>query len=342
MNEQAAAVEYYHLVKEFQELVDGRIDKIYQDDTFFLWQIYTSSRRINLAIDIPNVAYLTEHKPSFSKPGGFCMFLRKRLQKGRITAIEQVGFDRILRIDIDVFDKHYRVYLELFGKGNLLVCDAENKIISAYDNVVYKDRSLRGGVTYELPPGQHNTAELSKEEFMGLAEQEDNVERFLATRLGLGGEYANTVVSEDVEQTYEQLRELLETITPCYDENGAYLVGKGERTETFSQAVAAVRDPQREQEKKDTRLEQASVQKSKLEVRLAAQEKQIRKMEQKALEEQRKAEVLYERYQEFSQLLEQARKDRRALSSEEFKKKYASLPYVVQADTQQLVVEVEE
>ena len=341
MKQQAAAIEYYHLVKEFQKLVDGRVDKIYQDEEFFLFQIYTGKRRVNLAIEIPNVAYLTENKPSFAKPGGFCMFLRKRLQKGRITAIEQVRFDRILRLDIDVFEKQYRVYLELFGKGNLLVCDAEDKIISAYDNIVYKDRSLRGGVEYELPPKQLDTAQITLEEFKELCEGE-NVERVLATQLGLGGEYASHVYDEDLSVAYENLQALLKEVAPCYDETGAYLVGDGERTETFSEAIAKVLDPKRQQEKKAARVKRANKQQNKLEVRKKAQEKQIRKMEEKAVVEQRKAEVLYERYQDFSVLLAEAKKDRKTLSEKAFKEKYESLPFVTQADKTQIVVEVDE
>ena len=339
MKQQASAIEYYHLVREFQELVGGRIDKIYQEDEYFLFQIYTGQRRVGLAIELPRVAYITENKPSFDKPKGFCMFLRKRLQKGRITAIKQLRFDRVLKMVVEVFDTKYHVYVELFGKGNLLVCDGTDKIISAYDNIVYKDRSLRGGVVYEPPPEQPDTAKITLEEFSALCEKED-VERVLATTLGLGGEYASVVVGETLEETYKNLHGLLETIDPCYDEKGAYLIGDGEKTETFSQAISAVLDPAREKSKKQDKLQTVSKAKNKLEVRLKAQEKQIRKMEEQAVVEQRKGELLYEKYQEFSRLLTEARADRKNLSDEAFKKKYEALSFVIKADKQEFVVEV--
>ena len=341
MKTQIAGIELYHLVKEFQELVGGRIDKIYQESEYFLFQIYTGKRRVGLAIELPTAAYLTEHKPAFDKPKGFCMFLRKRLQKGRITAVTQLRFDRVFRIDIEVFDKNYRVWVELFGKGNLLVCDENDKIISAYDNIVYKDRTLRGGVAYEPPNPQPDTPQLTREEFRELCEGED-VERVLATTLGVGGEYAPLLAKEGIDDTYDALTQLLEKTTPCADTHGAYLVGDCTPHETFSSAVASVLDPKREVEKKHDVLKTVSKQQNKLEVRLKAQEKQIKKMGEQARDDQRRGEILYEKYQEFTQLLAQAVKDRKELDEKAFVKKYESLPFVVRADTQTLVIEVPE
>lgn len=351
---QASSVEYVHLVREFQELVGARIDKVYHSDGFFLLPVYTGSRRTNLVIDVPRVAYLSDNKPSFGRPGGFCMFLRKRLKSGLITAVEQVGFDRILRFAVQTRDADYQLFVELFGKGNLVLCDEEQRIVSAYDNVVYQDRAIRGGVPYELPEPQPDVRELSTGAFADFFGERECV-RVLAADVGLGGEYAELVcaragvdknaVDVDAEVLREEVLSLLEERAPEHTDECAWPVHVSDdavSADSFCAAVAAVRDGMFASKKQEVKQEVVEQQQSRFERILTSQEHQIEGFSRAIEQNQRKGELLYEHYSELAQLFYEASRDRKELSEQEFVEKYEQHPLVASAGPLELTLELGE
>ena len=351
---QASSVEYVHLVREFEELVGGRINKVYQDGSFFLFPVYTGSRRTNLVLDIPRVAYFTDNKPSFSRPGGFCMFLRKRIQNCRVVGVEQVGFDRILKFSLETKDAQYLLFVELFGKGNLVLCDTDKKIISAFDNVAYKDRSVRGGVVYELPELQPDVRALSEESFAEFFGSEACV-KVLASSVGLGGEYAELVcaragvdknlVEVDASLLRAEVLRLLEESEPQHTDSLAYPVRVLEdatSVESFSAAVAAIRDGELVSARQEERVEVVEEFQNKYERIVSSQEKQMRGFSKSIEQNQRKGELLYEHYSVLSQLLYEASVDRKELSNEAFVEKYEAHPLVAEASPMEFTLEFSE
>ncbi|MBN2504217.1 MAG: NFACT family protein [Bacilli bacterium] len=156
----------FNLGKELdQELKSGRIQKIYQlSKTDFLFIVRTPGKTRQLYISLSTSLtriHLTEleyDKPD--NPGGFCMLLRKYLEGGFITDIGSVNNDRIVGLGIenhnDIGDLvEYKVYMEILGRyANLILVDAQNKIIDAYKHVSPfedKDRTIERGATYQLP-----------------------------------------------------------------------------------------------------------------------------------------------------------------------------------------------
>src|SRR4030043_2301249 len=106
MKSELTSLDLYYLVKEFQQLVGARVDKIYEqseDKKYFLLVFHKPSLgKLMLRIHLPNLAYLTEYKQAFPEtPPGFCVFLRKHLAGGKIKEVRQKGFDRILEIVFD-------------------------------------------------------------------------------------------------------------------------------------------------------------------------------------------------------------------------------------------------
>ena len=85
----------------------------------------------------------------------FCMLLRKYIGGGRITDIQQAGFDRVLCIHIEHRDelgdpKTWKLILELMGKhSNLILTDAEGTIIDAIKRIPPSVSSVR-----EILPGR--------------------------------------------------------------------------------------------------------------------------------------------------------------------------------------------
>lgn len=140
------------LVKEAKFLVDGKIDKIYQSDKKDLYlQIYVKgSKKQLLRIVAGKYFYLTQTKPEFTENMlRFCSFLRKYLSNSRIKSLEQVDFERIIKITFDTKNGEYELYVELFGKGIFAL--VKDKILSVSEDQVWADRTLKRGEKYVYP-----------------------------------------------------------------------------------------------------------------------------------------------------------------------------------------------
>ncbi|MFH1439357.1 MAG: NFACT family protein [Candidatus Woesearchaeota archaeon] len=202
MKKSTSSIELACLAKEFQSIIDAKVNKIWlmgkKDDKELLIQLHLPSvGKKFLKIKAPDMAYLTDHKlETPDKPHGFCMFLRKRLNNARIRLIEQIDFERILKIVFETKDAKYNFYIELFTPGNFILADENNKIISALDTQKWKDREIRKGLDYICPKLKYNFLKLKKEELTELIKSSDkeNIVKTLAIELGLGGMYAEELL----------------------------------------------------------------------------------------------------------------------------------------------------
>ena len=93
-------------------------------------------------------------------PSNFVMVLRKQCSQAIITKIEQIGFDRIVRFDIEARNEfqdisHLKLYAELMGKyANLVLVDEKDIIIDALKRIPVFENSKRlvhPGAKYTLP-----------------------------------------------------------------------------------------------------------------------------------------------------------------------------------------------
>ncbi len=82
------------------------------------------------------------------------MAVRKRIEDSRVLDVYQHGSDRILLLEFGVKDSKFRLLIEMFGKGNLLLLNDAGKIEICYKNVNYKDRTVRPGADYVLPKSE--------------------------------------------------------------------------------------------------------------------------------------------------------------------------------------------
>ncbi len=74
---------------------------------------------------------------------------RKAVRGSRIESIEQVGFDRIIKI---VFSSNNTLYVELIPRGEAVLVDENENILQATEFKELKDRVLKRGEIYKLPP----------------------------------------------------------------------------------------------------------------------------------------------------------------------------------------------
>ncbi|KAL9042991.1 MAG: hypothetical protein Q9180_000191 [Flavoplaca navasiana] len=109
------------------------------------------------------------HLTSFSRataaaPSHFVAKLRKYLRTRRVTSVTQVGTDRVLEVQFS--DGQYRLFVEFYAGGNIILTDRELNILSVLRIVPAgaEQEELRVGLRYALENRQNygSTPEISK------------------------------------------------------------------------------------------------------------------------------------------------------------------------------------
>lgn len=156
------------VVRELENLfVGGKISKINQPEKDLLsLLIYTLSGTVKLDIDLSAKYCRVSAGESFDLPNpkvapNFCMLLRKHLQNAEITAVKQVGFERVLYFDFKCFSEfeitEMRLYLEIMGKYSNAVLVKDGVIAGALKTASLETgarRIMMSGAKYALPEKQ--------------------------------------------------------------------------------------------------------------------------------------------------------------------------------------------
>jgi len=146
------------LLQELLPLVGGRLEKAYQtapNEFVFRFKGKAAKSedeqkraRHDVTIFLPYAVMLTEKAPQEgAEQTNLVLFLRKNLENRVLAGIEQMNFDRILVFD---FGEH-KVIVELFRKGNLILTDANGKILAVQRVEEAKDRTVKNGAVYVAP-----------------------------------------------------------------------------------------------------------------------------------------------------------------------------------------------
>jgi predicted ribosome quality control (RQC) complex YloA/Tae2 family protein len=120
------------------------------------------------------------------------MFLRKYLTNARLIAVKQPPFERIIELTFQKGDETLNMIIELFSKGNIILCDYNRNILVPMEAQTWKDRVIQPKQKYVYPPSEMNLGELDFDLFKShIRDSERNqIVKALATTLSLGGVYA--------------------------------------------------------------------------------------------------------------------------------------------------------
>lgn len=78
--------------------------------------------------------------------------LRSDLVRLKLTKVEQIEAERIVYLTFSGFDKEFILVGEFFGKGNIILCNKEKKILALLHSVDVRHRKLSVGIDYTPPP----------------------------------------------------------------------------------------------------------------------------------------------------------------------------------------------
>lgn len=337
MKDELSALDLYFLVKEFQTLLGSRVYNIYQPDGIYLQFRSSETGKHLLRVD-PKLIWVTAVKPEMPrKLPGFCGILRKHLKGKKLVGLEQLNGERILKIRLETLEEKYFLYVELFANGNVILADKENVIIRAIEERAWKDRTIKRGEKYILPPSTGNILELEQKDFK--IELKDKISTTLAKK-GFGKLWAMEICARaQIDFTAKKITEdeskrlylaysglLKEKTRPCVYENGhispvvlkQFDEGKTE-FKTFSEAIDSVH--QAKPANLDRGESKFEKEKKRLQKLIKMQLDSANKNETDAALYQRKGELIYEHYQELKKIHDELKELSKKHSLQEIKKK---------------------
>ncbi len=326
MRTELSSLDLYFLVKEFQELINAKIDKVFQKNNFLQFQIHVPNKgKKYLTITLPSLIYISYNKESIEDSDKFALSLRKHLKNTRIRKIQQKEFERIIQLKVEAENKILFLYIELFRPGNIILCNTDNKILMALKYKGFGSRLIRPGIEYDYPKKDFNFLNLKEADLNKLLEKSDkkSIVITLATDLGLGGFYSEYLCNlakidkksqkldnKEKKRLFNVIKKTKKTspkgyiyqdiITPIkiYDES--------EKTDSFNTLLDLYYTKERAAQKKDT--SKHDKEKKKIEHIIKTQENQIVGLKKSYLDNTRKGEFIYEKYTEIKKIIEQVKK----------------------------------
>ena len=196
------------------KILGGKIDKIYQpesDEIIISVRTFDGNYRLLLSASASKARehLTTSKRENPMTPPMLCMLMRKHLLGGKIIGIEQVDFDRIIKIDIECYNELgdlgvKSIISEIMGRhSNIIFIDENNKILDSAKHVdftVSAVRQILPGFVYQLPPKQEKMSpkEFSLLDFINDFTKEDKdilLDKFLLGKImGLSPLIAREIV----------------------------------------------------------------------------------------------------------------------------------------------------
>ncbi len=197
MAKQLSSLDMHFLLKELKDLENSRVDRIYNSGKEEIYvQLHKANAGKSILRVIPGKAiFLASEKSIDETPSGFCMLLRKHLEGKFLGSIKQLEPERILELVFKSKDETRILYIEFFGKGNIVLCDENNKIIDSLIRHKFKDRTIFPKEQYKHPSMKYNIFNIKDNQLAVLLREsaKDKIITSLATELGLGGVYSEEV-----------------------------------------------------------------------------------------------------------------------------------------------------
>ncbi|RDE14763.1 MAG: hypothetical protein C4K49_07380 [Candidatus Thorarchaeota archaeon] len=165
------------------------IKNIYSHGQVFILKLYQPIvGNSQLLIEPGRRIHLTEFQRVAPKtPSKFVTVLRKYLRDKRVISLKQHDLDRIVVLEVGDDSGTHKLVAELFGDGNLILLDSDDRIFVAQHYKRMRDRDLVPKAKYDLPPPRGvDVLALDNYSLQDvMSDSKANVVRTLASRLNL-------------------------------------------------------------------------------------------------------------------------------------------------------------
>lgn len=378
MKKDISSLELHYLLREFQPLLGGKVEQVYQlgrEELVIQFHVPSIGKRIMRFI-LGKMVYLASSKPPVPEtPPGFCLYLRKRLCNARLRSVRQLGFERIMELIFENKDQRFKLVVELFSTGNIVLCDEKDTILSVLEQQEWKDRSLKPRIPYTYPGREFNPIDLKRDSLasMLIRSNKDSLVKALAIELGLGGVYAeelciaakvgktikpNQLTPKEVDAVSTALAALFSkdiAARVVFEDPSQsdvkdvvpfplsfYEAFPFRECDSFNQALDSVVTVHAEKAELTKSASASKTKLSKVEEIISQQTQRIAGLEASAAENQRKGEVIYENYPLVEVLLREINEIRKKSSWTGVKESFRSHKLVRKIDekTGEITVEL--
>ena len=199
---------------------------------------------INLIVSTKGI-WITSKKYQQMEENQLLSILSREIERAKINSVSQPGSERIFFLHfINKDNKERKLVVEIFGKGNIILCDESMKILWILNPVEVRHRILKTGLEYVLPPNRGEdvfqiTLEGMKKSRQTQPENTDLV-RWLAkcTSLprkyveeillhsGISAKYANNLSDNDVQIIYDKTKEITSKVIDETNHEPSIMVDK--------------------------------------------------------------------------------------------------------------------
>ena len=199
---------------------------------------------INLIVSTKGI-WITSKKYKQMEENQLLSILSREIERAKINSVSQPGSERIFFLHfINKDNKERKLVIEIFGKGNIILCDESMKILWILNPVEVRHRILKTGLEYVLPPNRGEdvfqiTLEGMKKSRQTQPENTDLV-RWLAkcTSLprkyveeillhsGISAKYANNLSDNDVQIIYDKTKEITSKVIDETNHEPSIMVDK--------------------------------------------------------------------------------------------------------------------
>lgn len=347
MKSQISSVDLHYLIEEMQKLVGSRVDKIYnpeKEEIVIQWHVAGKGREI-IRIISGKFIFLSDYKGIYDEPSGFCMFLRKYLEGGKLKKIIQEGSERVALLVFERKGITTKMFVELFGKGNIVLTDQNDEIISALEQQKWADRSIMKGENYIFPKKEFDFFNITEKEFKKILTPDSELVYKLAKDIGMGGTYAEEVITlaglnknkkdisdSELKTIFKNFKKIIESKIQAqiiYENNKIkdiipfelkiYQELDKKSFSSFNEAFDYFFKEEFTSKEEFKSKHQKEI--DKVKNIIEQQNKQIDGLNKKAEEETKRAELIYERYQLVDEILQEIKKAREKYSFDEIREK---------------------
>jgi predicted ribosome quality control (RQC) complex YloA/Tae2 family protein len=145
-------IEISVLVGKLKQVEGSYIDKFYDlGSGRFVLKLSRKDFKANVMCLLSHTLHITAYTEKYGEPSNFAVAVRKRVGGYQISGISKVNDDRIVRLSLSKGESHLGIVFEMFGKGNMILVDQEDKILLAYAYEDFKGRSIRPRAAYKPP-----------------------------------------------------------------------------------------------------------------------------------------------------------------------------------------------
>lgn len=187
--EMLTALDVLAVARELDARLKGAfVDKVHQlgpDDVLLRVNVKGERGKANLLVMGGQRAYVTAHEITVPpSPTSFAAGMRKRLSNAVVESVEQVGFDRMLRVGLDKAGARFDLMVEMLPDGTVSLLSGGVVELVAKPKV-FRGRKVTAKSTY-VPPAPNADPRGMDRAGLAAAAGEGPVGRALARGAGLG------------------------------------------------------------------------------------------------------------------------------------------------------------